>query len=317
MAAFASAAIEAKKPELAEITIRRLTEIAQDEQGAAYWAMRTNTPFHGWGRSGQVETTATVISAFAKWRALPSGGRMIDVSPLINRGVLFLLRSSGPRGVWRSGQATMRALTALLETMSKMDTAERPLQVVVNGTVVQTLMIRAERTMAGPSILDVSSAMRPGMNEVSLQNANAAPVETQFNAAWYERWTGPHTAKDFTLETKFSTNIARVNEVVTCSVTVSRPLFRGYGMVIAEVGLPPAADVDRGSLEASLRRVDSYEVAADQVTFYLWPQAKNVKFDFQFRARFGMKARMAESVLYAYYNPDDLAILVPAVFTAR
>ncbi len=30
-----------------------------------------------------------------------------------------------------------------------------------------------------------------------------------------------------------------------------------------------------------------------------------------------MKARMAESVLYDYYNPDARSVLVPQTFTAR
>jgi hypothetical protein len=83
MASFASAAIDARKLELAESTIRRLSEMAQDEQGTAYWAMRANTPFHGWGRSGQIETTGMVLSAFAKWQALPLSSRTIALDPLM------------------------------------------------------------------------------------------------------------------------------------------------------------------------------------------------------------------------------------------
>ncbi len=40
--------------------------------------------------------------------------------------------------------------------------------------------------------------------------------------------------------------------------------FRGYGMMLAEVGLPPGAEVDRASLEEAMRDsgwgVQSYEV---------------------------------------------------------
>jgi hypothetical protein len=314
MAAFASAAIDARRPELAESTIRRLSEMAQDEQGAAYWAMRANTPFHGWGRSGQVETTGMVLSAFAKWRALPLSSRTIAVDPLINRGVLFLLRNTDRYGVWGSGQATMRALTALLAVAGKPDTGEKPVSVLVNGSIVKTILIRAERTLSGPVTLDISGAIRPGTNEVSLRSADSRPVETQFNAVWYEKWSHPHSAQDFTLETKFTNTKVKVNEPVTCTVKVSRPNFRGYGMMIAEVGLPPGAEVDRGSLEASLKQVDSYEVAPDHVTFYVWPKASGVEFWFQFRPRFAMKAKMAQSVLYDYYNPGERSVLVPAEF---
>ena len=314
MAVFASAAMDAKKPELAESTIHRLSEMAQDEQGAAYWAMHSNTPFHGWGRSGQIEVTGLVLSAFAKWRALPLSSRTIALDPLINRGILFLLRNTDQYGIWGSGQATVRALTALLEVAGRPDTAEKPVAVAVNGSIVKTLLIRTERTWTGPIILDISGAIRPGTNEVSLRSADSLPVETQFNVVWYEKWSQPHNAKDFTLETKFSNTTVKVNEPVTCTVRISRPDFRGSGMMIAEVGLPPGVEVDRGSLEATLKQVDSYEVAPDHVTFYVWPQASGLEFRFRFRPRFAMRAKMAESVLYDYYNPDERSVLVPGEF---
>jgi hypothetical protein len=208
----------------------------------------------------------------------------------------------------------MRALTALLEVAAKPDTAEKPVAVVVNGSIVKTLLIRTERTLTGPVILDISGAIRAGTNEVSLRSADSRPVETQFNAVWYEKWSQPLNAKDFTLETKFSNTRVKVNEPVKCTVKVSRPSFHGYGMMIAEIGLPPGVEVDRGSLEATLKQVDSYEVAPEHVTFYLWPKASGVEFRFQFRPRFAMKAKMAESVLYDYYNPDERSVLVPGEF---
>ena len=36
---------------------------------------------------------------------------------------------------------------------------------------------------------------------------------------------------------------------INCTVEAERIAFRGYGMLLAEIGLPPGADVDRASLE--------------------------------------------------------------------
>jgi hypothetical protein len=48
-------------------------------------------------------------------------------------------------------------------------------------------------------------------------------------------------------------------------------------MVIAEVGWTPGAEVDRGTLanivDDSSSGVDSFEVAPDHVTLYVWPRA--------------------------------------------
>ena len=42
---------------------------------------------------------------------------------------------------------------------------------------------------------------------------------------------------------------ANVGDTVECSVDAERGDFRGYGMLLAEIGLPPGAEVDRSSLE--------------------------------------------------------------------
>ena len=88
-------------------------------------------------------------------------------------------------------------------------------------------------------------------------------------------------------------------------------------MVIAEVGLPPGAEVDRGTLanivDDSNSRVDSFEVAPDHVTFYVWPRAADSRFHFVFRPRFAMTARSAPSTLYDYYNPDEHVVLAPKI----
>jgi hypothetical protein len=56
-------------------------------------------------------------------------------------------------------------------------------------------------------------------------------------------------------------------------------------MMIAEIGLPPAADVDRESLEQTGLR---YEVRPDRVLFYVWPSAQGTAFNFAFRVRYGL-----------------------------
>ena len=38
------------------------------------------------------------------------------------------------------------------------------------------------------------------------------------------------------------------------------------------------------------------------------------RFDFKFRARFGLEAKSAPSSLYDYYNPEARAVIAPAKF---
>jgi hypothetical protein len=51
------------------------------------------------------------------------------------------------------------------------------------------------------------------------------------------------------LKVNFDRREAKVGEAVVCRVEAERIGFTGYGMLIAEIGLPPGAEVDRESLE--------------------------------------------------------------------
>lgn len=126
-------------------------------------------------------------------------------------------------------------------------------------------------------------------------------------------WTGaaPSPSPDLRFSVEFSRLDPRVGEIVRCKVHAERVGFRGYGMLIAEVGLPPGAEVDRASLE---KVADRYEILPDRVVFYLWPSAGGVTFEFDFGARFPMTAKSAASVLYDYNNPEARAIVPPSLW---
>jgi uncharacterized protein YfaS (alpha-2-macroglobulin family) len=92
-------------------------------------------------------------------------------------------------------------------------------------------------------------------------------------------------------------------------------------MMLAEIGLPPGAEVDRSSLETAITKsswtLSRYDILPDRVVVYLWPAAGGVQFDFTFRPRFGLNAKTAASVVYDYYNPESRAVVAPAHFKVR
>lgn len=320
LAAYALATMEANKLELAGPTIDQLRRAAQEERGAAWWALRANTPYHGWGRWGQVETTAMAVSALARWRKV--GHDDAALNTLIDRGALFLLRNTGDGGAWATSQSTVRALMALLDVWSGNNDAEAALvEVRVNGAIAGKVPMPAGNSVQAPLVLDISRLLRAGDNQISLAGFEPRRLQVQLTSTWYETWGPKRPDKDLDMEVRYSTLDAAINDPVACDVVISRPAFRGYGMMIAEVGLPPGAEVDRGVLEEiiadSKNGVDSYEVRPDHVTFYVWPRAADLKFRFRFRPRFAMKAHSAQSLLYDFYNPDSHVVLAPEKFVVR
>jgi hypothetical protein len=100
-----------------------------------------------------------------------------------------------------------------------------------------------------------------------------------------------------------------VGEAVLCTVKTERIGFQGYGMMLAEIGLPPGVDVDRSSLEGQ-----RYEILPDRIIFYVWPHPGGSDLSFVFRPRFRMEANAAPSLLYDYYNPEARSVVRPVRF---
>ncbi|HEX6728835.1 MAG TPA: hypothetical protein VF074_02440 [Pyrinomonadaceae bacterium] len=123
-----------------------------------------------------------------------------------------------------------------------------------------------------------------------------------------------------TLETTFSKTQAGVMEEIKCHVKAERIGFRGYGMLLAEIGLPPGADVDRSSLEKGMKgsnSINQYDILPDRVVLYLWPRAGGTEFDFTFRPRLPMNALSSGSSIYDYYNPEAKAVVAPTRFVVK
>ena len=127
----------------------------------------------------------------------------------------------------------------------------------------------------------------------------------------------PNATSVLRFAVEYSNTKGTTSESVECRVRAERLGYRGYGMMLGEVGLPPGADVDRESLEGAVQgnyAVYRYDVLPDRVILYLWPEAGGSSFSFRFRPRFAMHAETAPSLLYDYYNPEASVTIEPAHF---
>ncbi|HSF18163.1 MAG TPA: hypothetical protein VLK65_21695 [Vicinamibacteria bacterium] len=123
------------------------------------------------------------------------------------------------------------------------------------------------------------------------------------------------------LSVRFDETTANVGDVISCRVDAQRLEPRAYGMLIAEIGLPPGADVDRASLQRTLSErksgLERYDVLPDRIVAYIWPPSGGAAFEFSFRPRLAVDAKSAPSSLYDYYNPDAAVVVPPARFRVR
>lgn len=105
-----------------------------------------------------------------------------------------------------------------------------------------------------------------------------------------------------------------VGEPVTCTAEIRR-LVPG-GVLMAELGLPPGAEVDRGSLEARSGWA-RWQVDADRVLAYVSPSSGVARLVFRFTPQLAIEARTPGSRLWDYYSPDRERRLPPLDFVVR
>jgi hypothetical protein len=106
----------------------------------------------------------------------------------------------------------------------------------------------------------------------------------------------------------------------TAGVEAERIAYHGYGMLLAEIGTPPGADVSRESLQAAVdadSSISRYDVLPDRIILYMWSKAGGTKLNFKFRPRYGINAKTPASVIYDYYNPEAQATVAPLKFVVR
>jgi hypothetical protein len=327
IASYALASLDAGENERAARALAMLRRLALEEGDGSYWSLETNTPFYGWGLAGRIETTALVL------QALTRGANEMDYA-LINRGLLFLLKQKDRYGVWYSTQATVNVLDALIALLSTstgaQDDTPGEAAVVVNGKPAGIIKLPPAQQLTGPLTLDVSEYLRAGNNRVEIKRTGGAraSISAQVVANYYVPWsraladeTKRRSASQLQLAVNFDKTGVGVMDEVTCQVKAERVGYGGYGMLLAEVGLPPGADVDRASLERAMKEsgwnFTRYDILPDRLVVYLWPNAGGTAFEFKFRTRFRLNAQTAPSVLYDYYNPEAHTSVAPVRFVVR
>lgn len=327
---YALAASVSKRAEYIPKAIDLLRQLAHSEGPGTYWNLEANTtPFYGWGYAGRLETTGLAVQALA---GLVAGGDHED-SQLMERGLLYLLDHKDRYGVWYSTQATVNVLRGILAAMPAFPTSQHaggPAEILVNGKPAGTIDLPASSELSGPRVAEISTLLQPGENRIEIRRQNDdSPMHAQIISTHYIRWSDSSASnhesiksgesRALRLNVGFDSLKGEAGKSLKCTVDAERIGFQGYGMMLAEIGLPPGADVDRQSLQAALEdfNVSSYEVLPDRVVVYLWPKAGGTKFSFKFTPRFSMKAATAPSVLYDYYNPEAHATVAPARFEVR
>jgi hypothetical protein len=326
---YAIAALSSKREDRIANARELLSRLAHEEGVTTYWNLEANsTPFYGWGAAGRLETTALAVEALARLQVLNHDPTMGEQ---VNRGLQYLLTHKDHYATWYSTQATQNVLEAMIAAMPMGNNVagKNSATVLVNGVKLTDIKLPQPTEVVGPRVIEFGKELSKETNRIEVQRAgDTAAMQANVITSYYLPWSQSEATQNENLKTgdtralslkvNFDRRVAKVGEAVVCRVEAGRIGFAGYGMMIAEIGLPPGAEADRESLEkAKEDGVDGYEVQPDRVVFYLWPSAGGTKFQFSLRPRFGMNALSAPSILYDYNNPEANAVVLPVGFAVQ
>ena len=230
------------------------------------------------------------------------------------------MRNKDRYGVWYSTQTTINVLDAFLAIQAvKPESNTNSIEVLLNGASLQTVGV--EGSTAAPVTIDLAGKLNPSSNVIDIRGASGTPVMVQTVATHYIAWADvpPDTKSPMLLNYKCDKTEAAIMAEINCSVEAGRR-SSGYGMLLAEIGLPPGAAVNRESLDRLIHSgssVSRYDVLPDRIVVYFWASGSLTRFNFSFRPRYGIEAQTPASIVYDYYNTDVHAITAPLRFSVR
>lgn len=303
----------------AEWSLGLLAEKAQAGKYGTFWAGRS-TPFYGWGRTAEIETTALAVNAFAEFRntAAKTEAEVSAKPDLISSGLKFILANKDSAGVWYSTQTTVNVLNTLIGLQGRAASGEenaRKFAVLVNGVAVKEVAVTSD--LLAPVFIELGQFLKQASNRIEIKSADTATIGAHLVVKHYNDWSAQTPESQyFDLKVRFDKTTAKIGEEITCLVEMRRKNYTARGMVLTEIGLPPGADVDRRPLEAAKASgaFSRYDILPDKVVVYSWTAGQPMAFSFKFKHRYGINAQAAPSIVYDYYNPEADSAQAPVRF---
>ena len=283
----------------------KLMAVAQvDDNGNLYWgaAPQPGTPepydlgpFPDGNRSAAIETTGYALLALLQ-----------NQDPVnASRAARWLAGQRNAFGGFGSTQDTvvsLQGLTALSASAS--DNTDMTLVLERDGW--------QKRVRITPENSDVLQVIQlPLGKEISVTAEGRGDAVLQSVLRYNMPQRPAETREVFDLAVDYSADHVEVDDLITitASVRFNPPRPIEAGMVVLDVAVPTGFDPVRPTVEALVERNDKvkrFEVAGRKVILYIEDMApgERLRFEFQARARYPVRALETVSEVYSYYRPE-------------
>jgi uncharacterized protein YfaS (alpha-2-macroglobulin family) len=256
-----------------------------------------------------VETTALAVLALHK------NGQF---APSVSECLTYLIKARDPHGTWGSTQATILALKALT-TCSSAPPQKGTADVVVR--VNEKEAVKFQITEKDGDLLrafDLTSVMnQAGSNTVTLEVRGPTALTYQVVSRHFEPWAvEPKADKPaFDVAVAYDRTRLATTDELHATATLKYNGKQPAAMVMLELGIPPGFSVDAGEFAEMVakKQVNKFSVTSRQVILYLSDvvPGQELRFSYPLKARYPVKVKTPESVVYEYYTPTNRGVAAP------
>jgi uncharacterized protein YfaS (alpha-2-macroglobulin family) len=281
----------------------------QDE--SAYIGSSGAGAMYSRGQCLDIETTA--LSALAMMKANP-------YSDMAQKALTWLSEQKDQHGTWRSTQATIMAMKALIAGISQIQGGDEPItvQVLVNGQSAGSIEVTAEQRDLFHTI-DLTAYLLPGENNIRLTKEQADELPYRLVGTYWIPQTPTETPaqKELEIQIDYERQRLSVDDTLRCSVQVTRRSDTPMSMAIIDLGIPPGFSVDPSAFKQLVESgvLAKYELTANQCILYVRTiereRERPLRFTYELKALYPIRAQIPPSSVYEYYQPEnrDQAIL--------
>jgi hypothetical protein len=286
----------------AKALIQRLATLAvtDPKTGTAHWEPKGQTAVAGAGKSAMIETTSLILYAMIKAGQNPS---------LCNQGLAWITQQKDAFGTFESTQATVLSMKALLASQE----GGKP---NVSGEIVVSMGGRSETVKINPDnsdvlrLIDFKDKTAAGKNTVDLKAPENMGLMYQVLGIYYAPWDKvekPEAKQLLALDVKYDRAQLKADDLLTANVIAEYKGDKAVDMVILDLGIPPGFALQTEAFDKlkEAKTIEKYTATGRQITVYVrrMEKGKALKFSYQLKAKFPVKAQAPKSTAYEYYNP--------------
>jgi len=294
--------------EVTASALSKLIDTAKQEDEKMWWESKVTTMTHARGNTADVEATA-----LAGYALIMSGRHAAEATRVLN----YLIASKDPKGTWGSTQATVGALKCMVASLkSATQVVNAEVSVLCNGNNVTGFALDKSNSDVLQQV-DLRKFVQPGDNDVQIKFAGEGSALYSIVAKYYRPWdrVGKPGPGLMSINVSYDKTQLAKDDLVTAKVSIKQNIPGKSGMVVVDLGIPPGFMVEPGDLEELVgsKVIQKFNLTGRQIIVYLdeVDSARPLSFQYRLRAKFPIKARTPQSMVYEYYNPDNRGFAEP------